>query len=128
MLAIMRIIQPLTFPVLTLTATIPIRVEPSNNTRRAASAVLSRDFPIPSIIFVDRQWYAFATEGNGLNVQLARSADFNPPQWQALNWQALISSGPWAATGQTWAPDVVRLTGAAYRSLLAFSELIADQT
>lgn len=120
----MRAIQLLIFPVLALTATIYFR-DDYNNTRLAASSVLSRDFPDPSIIQIDGSWYAFATEGNGFNVQVARSADFNQPNWQIVNRQVLSNPGPWADTGQTWPPDVVQLVGAADCSLLS-SGLYSD--
>lgn len=43
--------------------------------------VISQDFPDPSVILVDRTWYAFATQHNDTSlVQMARSSDWN-------NWQ-----------------------------------------
>lgn len=69
------------------------------------------DFPDPSITFVDNTWYAFATGGNGKNIQMASSADFNT--WNVIDGDALpdLSAATWVDQGgpATWAPDIVQV-------------------
>lgn len=71
--------------------------------------VLDTNFPDPSVIKTDAGYYAFATTGNGVNVQVARSEDFS--SWDLLSGtDALPGPFPdWVATSpNTWAPDVVQ--------------------
>ncbi|KAF7714746.1 Arabinan endo-1,5-alpha-L-arabinanase [Penicillium ucsense] len=74
--------------------------------------VLDTDFPDPCLIQADDQYYAFATNGNGVNVQVASSADF-------ISWQLLAGHdalpGPfpsWVGSSPAvWAPDVIQRRG-----------------
>lgn len=74
-------------------------------------AVLTLDFPDPAVIRVDTNWYAFATSGNGQNIQIAASPSFLTPDWKILEGiDALPDAGTWAANNHNvWAPDVVEL-------------------
>lgn len=74
---------------------------------------INQNFPDPSIIKVARIWYAFATTGNGRNIQVAYSSDFST--WQVRgDIEPLPHLGAWAVdngpgNSNVWAPDVVRL-------------------
>ncbi|KAG5728695.1 Arabinan endo-1,5-alpha-L-arabinosidase [Termitomyces sp. T112] len=68
--------------------------------------VISVNFPDPSIIWVpsENSWFAFATNGNGVNVQLATSLDFDT--WSVTKQDALPTVGAWVdqANPAVWAP------------------------
>lgn len=74
-------------------------------------AVLAHNFPDPSVIQVDTNWYAFATSGNGKHIQVAASSNFLDPDWTLLeNIDALPYPGDWAVNDfNIWAPDVIEL-------------------
>lgn len=77
-----------------------------------AQAVLAVNFPDPSLIQVETNWYAFSTSGNGKHVQVAASPSFLAPEWKLLdNIDALPYPGAWAVVNDTniWAPDVIEL-------------------
>jgi hypothetical protein len=72
--------------------------------------VLDTDFPDPCIIETNGRYYAFATGGNGVNIQIASSPDFN--SWSLMSGvDALPGPFPsWVASAPaTWAPDVNQL-------------------
>jgi len=54
------------------------------------------------------RYYAYATNGNGYNIQLATSTD-SGSTWTVLAQDALPTVGSWATgnNGLTWAPDVI---------------------
>lgn len=54
------------------------------------------------------KWYAFATTGNGYNIQVAVANSPSGP-WTALAHDALPNSGSWTTGSANWAPDVKRL-------------------
>ena len=66
--------------------------------------VYARDFPDPFVLRVGDTYYAYATNGNGANVQTASSKDL-------VHWRpgpdALPKVGSWDFAGNTWAPEVV---------------------
>jgi predicted NBD/HSP70 family sugar kinase len=66
--------------------------------------VYNRDFPDPFILKVGDTYYAYATNGNGSNVQTATSKDL--VHWTA-GPDALPKLGSWDFAGNTWAPEVV---------------------
>jgi beta-xylosidase len=72
--------------------------------------VLDRDFPDPDVIKVDGQYYAYATNSGGINIQVARSRDL-------VNWSVLMDGLPtlpaWASRqfGYVWAPEVSSFDG-----------------
>lgn len=71
--------------------------------------VIDADFPDPCIIQTDNGYYAFATTGNGVNVQVASSQDF--ASWERLSGlDALPGPFPsWVAESPAiWAPDVIQ--------------------
>ena len=95
------------FAVLALTGC--TRAEP---VRTFANPVLDRNFPDPAVLRApDGSYYAYATQGEGRNIQVARSADL--VTWTPLA-DALPAKPAWASKTQDfWAPHVSRV-GARY--------------
>ena len=83
----------------------------------ARYAVIKENFPDPALSWDwgrDSGWYAFATRGNGVNVQVATAKDHTFSNWTYLEGHdALPTPGKWAATSindtQVWAPSVMSL-------------------
>lgn len=77
----------------------------------AADAVraLDTDFADPALIQTSDGYYAFATSGNNVNVQVASSSDFS--SWDLHSGtDALPGPFPsWVASSPAiWAPDVIQ--------------------
>lgn len=75
-----------------------------------AIPAIDADFPDPSIVHVGDNWYAFATEGNGVHVQMASSRDFE--QWdRAIGLDVLPELPKWVDQSRpdVWAPNVIRV-------------------
>ncbi len=68
--------------------------------------VLDEDFPDPDVLEVDGTFYAYATNGNSRNVQVATSTDLTT--WEVLDTDALPDLPNWVIPGKTWAPEVSR--------------------
>jgi arabinan endo-1,5-alpha-L-arabinosidase len=66
--------------------------------------VLDQDFPDPDVLEVDGTYYAYATNGNSQNVQVATSTDLT--SWEVLTTDALPQLPAWVIPGKTWAPEV----------------------
>lgn len=66
--------------------------------------LLSSDFADPDILFHDGIYYAYATNANLKNVQVATSADL--VDWQLRSEDAFPALPAWAIPGKTWAPEV----------------------
>ena len=81
--------------------------------------VLSENFPDPCIAQVDGTWFAFATSGNGQNIQVAASSEFVKHSWRLLkNIDVLPDPGPWSVNdSNVWAPDVVELVSFAFTDM-----------
>ncbi|MGB2756695.1 MAG: glycoside hydrolase family 43 protein [Acidimicrobiia bacterium] len=91
----------------------PVRTGPD-----FVSPALDQNFPDPSILatyetnpvtgVASKVWYAFATEGAGARIQMARSTDL-------LHWnlagEALPIPPAWADPRLTWAPSVIAAGG-----------------
>ena len=73
--------------------------------------VIDGNFPDPGVVQVGGSYYAFATNGNGRNVQAARSSDL--VTWTPLP-DALPTLPSWARAGRTWAPDVAVTSSGTY--------------
>lgn len=73
--------------------------------------VINADFPDPAIFHLtDGTWRAYATNGNGVRVQVARSDDFNT--WTLLSGTDALPTIPswvYADSPAVWAPDVQQL-------------------
>lgn len=82
-----------------------------------ANPVLAADFPDPFVLSDNGAFVAYATNGNGPNVQITSSVDLRT--W-TLHGDALPVLPSWAAAGRTWAPSVVR---AGTRYVLFFTAL-----
>jgi hypothetical protein len=66
---------------------------------------IDADFPDPSFVQApDGAWYAFGTNGNGKNIQVASSPDFD--KWTLLDVDALPKPSSWETDAHHWAPDV----------------------
>ena len=68
--------------------------------------VLKTDFPDPFLLKEGDTYYAYATNGQGKNVQVARSTDL-------VKWEGLADAMPvipkWAKPNFTWAPEVIKI-------------------
>ncbi|GEP26034.1 MULTISPECIES: glycoside hydrolase family 43 protein [Cryobacterium] len=69
--------------------------------------VLNVNFADPDVVQVDGTYFAYATNDNNRNVQVASSANL-------LDWEVLPDALPklpsWIIPGKTWAPEVTRLS------------------
>ena len=67
--------------------------------------VLDHDFPDPDVLQVDGEYYAYATNSEGIHVQAVRSTDLI--QWEYLG-EVFPTLPAWAIQdfGWTWAPEV----------------------
>jgi beta-xylosidase len=70
-----------------------------------AAPVYPGDFPDPHVVRDGSQYYAYATNAGGANVQVLTSPDL--VTWEHLG-DALPRLPPWARAGFTWAPEVCR--------------------
>ncbi|WP_233205752.1 glycoside hydrolase family 43 protein [Cryobacterium sp. Y82] len=73
----------------------------------AGAPVLNANFADPDVMKVDGTYFAYATNDNNRNVQVASSTDL-------VDWDVLPDALPelpnWIIPGKTWAPEVTRLT------------------
>jgi beta-xylosidase len=68
--------------------------------------VYASDAPDPQAIRAGDTWYLFHTNAGGHNVPVLTSPDL--VSWTPAG-DALPALGPWAASGKTWAPEVIAL-------------------
>ena len=84
---------------------------PSSSSGPTTSAdsnpVIDQDFPDPDVLEVDGTYYAYGTNGNGNNVQVATSTDLE--SWELSDEDALPDLPSWVIPGKTWAPEVTQL-------------------
>jgi arabinan endo-1,5-alpha-L-arabinosidase len=73
---------------------------------------LDADFPDPDVLRTGDDYFAYATNGSGFNVQVARSSDLE--SWSPVERDALPLLPDWALPGKTWAPDVSEPTPGAF--------------
>ena len=73
----------------------------------AGAPVLNANFADPDVLKVDNTYFAYATNDNNRNVQVASSTDL-------LDWEVLPDALPelpsWIIPGKTWAPEVTRIS------------------
>jgi beta-xylosidase len=69
--------------------------------------VLARDFPDPFVLQVGDTYYAYATNGNGKQVQTATSKDLQ--HWTPGPDALPKVAEKWAYNGATWAPEVMKI-------------------
>jgi arabinan endo-1,5-alpha-L-arabinosidase len=88
-------------------------VTPTDPARGYTNPVLDSDFPDPAVLrAADGFFYAYATQGNGANIQVARSRDL--VSWERLS-DALPTKAQWASKTQDyWAPHVSEHRGRYY--------------
>ncbi|MEJ7648293.1 MAG: glycoside hydrolase family 43 protein [Nakamurella sp.] len=70
--------------------------------------VYDTDFPDPDVVALEggKDYLAFATNGNGRNVQVVGSADLQT--WEQLDDALPVLPG-WTTEGKVWAPEVIEL-------------------
>lgn len=90
----------------------------------AAAPVIDRNFPDPDVLKVGDTYYAYATEDNAKNVQVAESTDLQ--NWTVLTEDALPELPSWVIPGKTWAPEVTELSAGNY--VLYFTSTNFDPT
>ena len=74
--------------------------------------VLDQEFADPDVLQVEETYYAYATNWNSVNIQVAVSEDL--VEWQLIQ-DALPVLPDWALPGDTWAPEVIKdASGEAY--------------
>jgi beta-xylosidase len=84
--------------------------EPSATAETSAAAegpAIDQDFPDPDVLEVDGTYYAYATNGQNRNVQVATSTDLET--WEVLSEDALPKLPTWIIEGKTWAPEVTQI-------------------
>lgn len=74
----------------------------------AAGPALKEDFPDPHVLRDGGRWLAYATNSGSANVQLRESRDLG--RWRPLP-DPLPRLPGWAASGFTWAPEVLAMPG-----------------
>jgi len=75
--------------------------------------VINLDFPDPTILEDGNNFYAFATGGNGHNIQVATASSKYGP-WTVLQQDALPRTGAWSNGENVWAPSVLRRDDGVY--------------
>lgn len=91
--------------------TAPAAVEPGEAAAATAAAV-DRNFPDPDILKVGDTFYAYATNDNNANVQVAVSDDGD--EWRMLDDDAFPDLPTWVIPGKTWAPEVTEVSPGSY--------------
>jgi beta-xylosidase len=101
-----------------LTSAAPVQYNTPDK-RSISGAVITVDFPDPSIVKVDNGWYAFGTQSiydnKNIHIQVASSSDFN--YWSLHNGQDALPNLPgWvdASNPLVWAPDILHLVSNAH--------------
>ena len=84
--------------------------EPPSSARTGA-LVLNANFADPDVVEVDGTYFAYATNDNNRNVQVASSTDLR--DWKVLP-DALPDLPNWVIPGKTWAPEVTKLNDDSY--------------
>lgn len=75
--------------------------------------VIKWNFPDPDLLLHEGTYYAYATNHNLNNVQVATSSDLE--NWEVLTSDVLPKLPKWALTGNTWAPEVHRWADGTFR-------------
>lgn len=92
----------------TQTGPASVPTTPTVSANNFQNPVIRSDFPDPSILEVGNNYYAYATNANGKNIQVAYSSD-------AIQWNLLPDAMPalpsWVQLGGSyvWAPEVMRI-------------------
>lgn len=85
--------------------------------------VYADDFPDPSVLAVGGTFHAYGTQGGGANIQTLTSTDL-------VHWtkgaDALPTVGKWASSGNTWAPEVLKV-GDSYQMFYVARDTASDK-
>lgn len=92
--------------------------EPESKVEAATESALmepliSWNFPDPDLLEFEGVYYAYATNHNLNNVQVATSNDLRV--WQVLTMDVLPELPKWALPGYTWAPEVTKWPDGSFR-------------
>lgn len=74
---------------------------------------IKRNFPDPDVLEHDGVYYAYATNHNLKNVQVATSTDLKT--WEVLNRDGLPVFPRWVIPNLTWAPEVTKWPDGSFR-------------
>ncbi len=72
------------------------------------TAAIDRNFPDPDVLKVGDTFYAYATNDNARNVQVAQSSDGET--WSVIDEDAFPDLPSWVIPGKTWAPEVTEVS------------------
>lgn len=84
------------------------KANPPSTPEAVGAPVIDQDFPDPDVLDVNGTYFAYATNGNYMNVQVARSKDLE--KWTVLDEDALPKLPKWIIPGKTWAPEVTQIS------------------
>lgn len=95
------------------TATAPEQATEAKPEGSLMDPLIKWNFPDPDLLKFEGTYYAYATNHNLNNVQVATSADLLV--WQVLTMDALPKLPKWALPGFTWAPEVTEWPDGSFR-------------
>ncbi|MDN3495312.1 glycoside hydrolase family 43 protein [Planococcus sp. APC 4015] len=90
-----------------------------------APFLIDQDFPDPDLLEADGEYFAFATNSRGANIQFATSPDL--VEWDVSLEDALPDLPGWASAGRTWAPDVSAQPGGGYIMYFVAAHTASDR-
>jgi beta-xylosidase len=101
----MRLLSYLLLGLLVFVAPVYAQEQTPEATSTYTNPVLDQDFPDPDVLRVGNAYYAYSTNAENMNIQVARSTDL--VHWQMVG-DALPRLPNWAVQdfGWAWAPDV----------------------
>lgn len=73
----------------------------------ALAPVIDRNFPDPDVLDSGGTFYAYATNDNNRNVQVATSTDLD--SWEVQATDVFPDLPSWVIPGKTWAPEVTEI-------------------
>jgi beta-xylosidase len=82
----------------------PAAVNSEGGVSQLRDPLIKRNFPDPDLLLHEGTYYAYATNHNLNNVQVATSK--NLTDWEVLTIDALPNLPKWILEGNTWAPEV----------------------
>jgi beta-xylosidase len=81
-------------------------------TNATIEPAIDENFPDPDVLEVDGTFFAYSTESNNRNVQVATSTDLL--EWEILSADAFPVLPTWVIPGKTWAPEVTEVSPGNY--------------
>ncbi|KAI0480181.1 glycoside hydrolase family 43 protein [Xylariaceae sp. FL0804] len=107
---------------------VPVKHDVASTSGYGIDPVFDENFPDPSILWDEpsNTWYAFGSEGNGHQIQVATAPGSIKGPWTLLDQDLMPDPPAWTTGRQTWAPDVRPLASGAY--VMYFSAQLANNT